>query len=190
MRHGHSLANLESIIVSHPENGVGSYGLSSLGKEQVTEAGKSVGSPGQNITIVSSDFKRARETAEIMHRLLNCDAPIRFDERLRERNFGDLELADDSAYARVWLEDAINPDNNLNGVEGPNQVMQRVTTLVAEYEEKMSGLTLLLISHGDALQILQTAFSGQAASQHRQQPHLETAEIRRLNLSRSDKPQA
>ena len=60
--------------------------------------------------------------------------------------------------------------------------MQRVTAMVSEYEEKLSGVTLLLVSHGDALQILQTAFSRQDASRHRLQQHLETAEIRRLRL--------
>ncbi len=32
-----------------------------------------------------------------------------------------------------------------------NQVMQRVTAMVSEYEEKLSDVTLLLVSHGDAL---------------------------------------
>jgi len=62
-------------------------------------------------------------------------------------------------------------------------VMARVTTMVCEYEEKNSGVTILLISHGDALQILQTAFSQQDASEHRRQQHLETAEIREISLS-------
>jgi probable phosphoglycerate mutase len=61
--------------------------------------------------------------------------------------------------------------------------MARVTALVCEYEEKISAVTILLISHGDALQILQTAFSKQCASEHRRQLHLETAEIRELSLS-------
>ncbi len=61
--------------------------------------------------------------------------------------------------------------------------MARVTALVCEYEEKISAVTILLISHGDALQILQTAFSKQDASKHRRQLHLENAEIRELSLS-------
>ena len=61
--------------------------------------------------------------------------------------------------------------------------MQRVTAMVSEYEEKLSGRTLLLVSHGDALQILQTAFSKQDASRHRQHAHLNIAEIRELVLA-------
>jgi probable phosphoglycerate mutase len=61
--------------------------------------------------------------------------------------------------------------------------MARVTALVCDYEHKYAGATMLLISHGDALQILLTAFSKQDASEHRRQLHLETAEIRELSLS-------
>jgi broad specificity phosphatase PhoE len=182
MRHGHSLANLQGIIISHPKNGIKDYGLTDQGVLQVNETGKVVVELDQNSLIISSDFKRARESAEIMHRLLDCDSSVVIDRRLRERYFGELELGPDNAYQAVWREDQVDPDNNLGGVESPNQVMQRVTALVSEYEEIMSGRTLLLISHGDALQILQTAFSKQVASRHRQQQHLNTAEIRELIL--------
>jgi len=183
MRHGHSLANLQGIIVSHPENGIDDYGLSEQGVLQVNEAGKTDIRLNRHSLIVSSDFKRARESAEIMHRLIKSSTAIQFDQRLRERHFGQLDLADDSGYARVWYEDKIDPDNNFSGVESPNQVMHRVTALVSEYEQKLCGKTLLLVSHGDALQILQTAFSQQDASKHRMQRHINTAEIRELVLS-------
>ena len=61
--------------------------------------------------------------------------------------------------------------------------MMRVTGLVAELEQRRQGATFLLVSHGDALQILQTAFARREASAHRQLPHLQTAEIRRLLLA-------
>jgi len=183
MRHGQSLANLQRVIVSHPKNGVDAYGLSEQGVIQVRESVQSSSRLDSKLLIVSSDFKRARETADIAHELLGSSKPLQFDERLRERNFGEWELTPDSAYPLIWAGDEINSDNDEKGVESPNQVMARVTALVCEYEEKISGVTMLLISHGDALQILQTAFSKQCASEHRRQPHLETAEIRELSLS-------
>ena len=180
MRHGQSLANLEQIIVSHPQNGIDNYGLSEQGVMQVKNSVQSDSRLDSNLLIVSSDFKRARESAEIAHELLGCIQPLQFDERLRERNFGDLELTSDSAYPLVWGQDKIDADNLEKGVESPNQVMQRVSALVCDYEANHSSLTILLVSHGDALQILQTAFSKQDASKHRQQQHLQTAEIRDL----------
>jgi len=105
-----------------------------------------------------------------------------FDQRLRERDFGELELGPDSAYAEVWQEDEINANNQLRAVESPNQVMARVSELVSDYESRYSEAAVLLVSHGDALQILQTAFAKQEASKHRRQRHMETAEIRPLLL--------
>jgi len=183
MRHGHSLANQQGIIVSHPENGVPGFGLSKRGESQVLTAIPPDSLLDTNTMIISSDFKRARESAEVIYKILKCETAIRSDVRLRERNFGSLELSDDDNYVRVWNMDESNPDNQLLGVESPNQVMRRVSALIAEYETDFSGKTLLLVSHGDALQILQTAFQKQDASRHRSQQHLETAEIRPLNLS-------
>lgn len=182
VRHGNSLANQQGIIVSHPQNGVSGYGLSETGRLQVIE---SVGRDSQLDTatiIVSSDFKRASETAGIIHDLLSSKAPPCIDQRLRERNFGELELGPDDAYASVWREDEINADNRQCAVESPNQVMTRVSELILDYESRYSEATVLLVSHGDALQILQTAFAGQDASNHRRQRHLATAEIRPLLL--------
>ena len=60
--------------------------------------------------------------------------------------------------------------------------MARVTAVVADYEKRYSAATILLVSHGDALQILQTAFARRDASSHRQLEHLNTAEIRQLSI--------
>jgi len=182
VRHGNSLANQQGIIVSHPQHGVSEYGLSETGQLQVIESVDRDHHLDAATLIVSSDFRRARETSEIIHRQLDSHYPLSFDQRLRERNFGELELGPDSAYAGVWQEDEINANNQLRAVESPNQVMARVSELVSEYESRYSQATVLLVSHGDALQILQTAFAKQDASKHRRQRHLETAEIRPLLL--------
>jgi len=61
--------------------------------------------------------------------------------------------------------------------------MARVTAVIADYENQYSAATILLVSHGDALQILQTAFARLDASTHRQLEHLHTAEIRQLLMT-------
>jgi broad specificity phosphatase PhoE len=68
-------------------------------------------------------------------------------------------------------------------VESVNQVMSRVTELIIDLERRFADTSLLLVSHGDALQILQTAFAGRDASTHRQLQHLQTAEIRCFRLA-------
>jgi broad specificity phosphatase PhoE len=183
MRHGHSLANLQGLIVSHFENAGDEFGLSEKGRLQVLESVQRDTWLNSATVIVSSDFKRTRESAEIVRQFFKTPFSVRFDPRLRERNFGELELTADSGYAGIWREDEKNPDHQLSAVESANQVMARVTELVLCYESELSAATLLLVSHGDALQILQTAFCQQDAARHRQQQHLETAEIRQLVLT-------
>mgnify|MGYP001556068181 FL=1 len=182
MRHGHSIANQQGIIVSHPDNGCDRFGLSELGREQVKQSLQNFGLLDVNTIIVSSDFCRARESAEIVNAQLSGDGSINLDSRLRERNFGELELTPDSRYMDVWQQDAKDPDSQLRGVESVNQVMSRVTSVVAEYEARYTGATILLVSHGDALQILQTAFARMDGSSHRQLDHLHTAQIRPLQF--------
>ncbi|NNE63834.1 MAG: histidine phosphatase family protein [Gammaproteobacteria bacterium] len=188
MRHGHSIANAQGIIVSHPENGCFGFGLSELGRSQVEQSLQQETLLGVDTMIVCSDFMRARESAEIAHSLLDCANPIAVEPRLRERNFGELELSADKAYADVWREDMANPDSCWRGVESVNQVMRRVTAVINELENRHANAVLLLVSHGDALQILQTAFARRAASDHRELEHLHTAEIRQLDLSLPDLP--
>lgn len=183
MRHGHSIGNQQGIIVSHPENGCTGYGLSDMGIGQVQASLQQGHHLDENTIIISSDFRRALETAEISRRRLDSALAVATDIRLRERNFGELELGPDSAYQAVWQQDQDNADSDFRAVESANQVMARVTALIADLETRYLDASLLLISHGDALQILQTAFARQDASTHRQLPHLHTAEIRCLLLT-------
>ena len=183
MRHGQSLGNQQGIIVSHPQHGCAGFGLSEQGRDQVHASLQMEASLDAGTIIVSSDFNRALESAAIARQTLNCRSPVETDIRLRERNFGDLELGPDSAYHAVWQHDERDPDGDYLAVESVNQVMSRVTELIVDLERRFVDANLLLVSHGDALQILLTAFAGRDASTHRQLQHLETAEIRRLRLA-------
>lgn len=182
MRHGHSEANQQGIIVSDPQQGCVGFGLSERGRQQVELAVLDSDYLNRDTLIISSDFKRAKETAQILHRRLQCNGEIKFEKRLRERSFGDLDMGPDSNYASVWQQDLLNANNAHEGVESPNRVMRRVTSLVLESEQTMPGRTFLLVSHGDALQILQAAFEGLQAAQHRSLDPLATAEIRHLHF--------
>jgi broad specificity phosphatase PhoE len=59
-------------------------------------------------------------------------------------------------------------------------VLARVTAFVAQLDRRQAGRDILLISHGDVLQILLAGFAGLDPSRHRGLPQLATAEIRRL----------
>jgi len=179
MRHGQSLANTAGLIISHPDNGLNDYGLSDEGRHQVIK-GISASNLNANIHLFSSDFRRARETAEIVHQQLNCKYEIIFDERLRERYFGNFELGPDRLYPEIWAMDKADHGHAEQNVETVQSVVQRALAVVFDLEKLFDNEVCLIIAHGDILQILQTAFCNLPVYRHRELPHLETAEVRAL----------
>ena len=71
---------------------------------------------------------------------------------------------------------------------GSRAVLDRTTALIAELERRHSGRDVLLVSHGDTLQILEAGFLRIDPARHRTVPHLETAEIRELRLGERPVP--
>jgi probable phosphoglycerate mutase len=201
MRHGQSRANVAGIIVSGIENDrLGDWGLSDLGRGQVLAAARACGLPPDTV-ICSSDFSRAWQTAEIVRARLGAP-PVVVAAALRERCFGDLEGTTTDNYARVWaVDEARTGDTGTEtaadsgdagadsgggdaggGVEPAAAVLDRATALVADLERRYSGRDVLLVSHGDTLQILQAGFARMDPATHRRLPHLGVAQIRPLRL--------
>lgn len=181
LRHGQSQANVESIIVSNPEVGANSYGLTAAGEEQVRAAMVRVPAGfDRHLKIISSDFLRARETAAIVASRLAVTEPVFYSEQLRERFFGALDGGADERYAEVWHSDSADPSHCEFGVESAVAVVQRTVDLIRQLELRYQGAVVLLVAHGDVLQLLQTAFSGVSPALHRGLPPLQVAEIRAL----------
>jgi broad specificity phosphatase PhoE len=99
---------------------------------------------------------------------------------LRERYFGRWDKTSNRNYEKVWADDKVDPNHTNYGVESAAHVQERTTALILLLEGDYSGKKILLASHGDALQILQTGFLGISPSLHRDIPHLNVAEIREL----------
>jgi len=184
LRHGRSIANDEEVIVSDPREAIRGYGLSEEGRRQVagsvTEAMRN-GLLDATTLIVTSDFARARQSAEIAAEMLGA-RDIIVTPKLRERFFGKWEKEHHSNYLYVWERDALDGASRHDGVESTRDVLARTTALVRDLERKYDGRTILLVSHGDPLQILQTAFEGLDSGSHRLVPPIETGQIRRLEL--------
>jgi broad specificity phosphatase PhoE len=175
MRHGESEANVAGLIVSNPEQGCHAFGLTENGKQQVLSSIKG-SSEIEFDVIITSDFLRARQTAEIVAEWRHLPAPG-IKSGLRERWFGKWDDQSDTHYQDIWKND-IKPDSaNDKNVEPVEKVLQRGLDVIEQLEKEYSDKSILLVSHGDMLQILRTAFNGVAPSQHRQLPHHRTAQI-------------
>ncbi len=184
LRHGISTANEQQLVVSDPDNGVSSYGLSEAGisdsKKKFELLKSKVPFEKTAVVCITSDFARAKETAELFCEVFSLEKPI-IDQRLRERFFGDFELQSSENYHKIWAFDENSADHTEFGCESSHSVATRIRALITNLEEKYQGQSLVLVSHGDTLQITQTVFKGIAPNLHRSLPHLNNAELRRLN---------
>jgi broad specificity phosphatase PhoE len=180
MRHGESLANVQKLIVSSPEIGISEYGLTDEGKRQTEQSSKKYDGI-KNLVIFSSDFKRAYQTALIVKSVLQNENDIILSELLRERFFGDFDMKDNSNYELVWENDLKDQCHNINNVESVASVLKRMLDQISEIESSFKEMNIMLVSHGDSLQILQAKFLSLNPSLHRSVAHLHPAEIRKLN---------
>jgi probable phosphoglycerate mutase len=178
MRHGQSLANEIGLIVCRPENAISQYGLTPTGRLQVCDA-ITASTLSSAALIVSSDYARARETAEIAYRILKT-GDIESDTRLRERSFGDWELKDHSAYTHIWELDLLQTDEPQNNVEPVASVLKRTLDCIMDLDARFDSRQIVLVGHGDVLQIALAHFAGIQAHRHRSLKPLKNAEIRLL----------
>ena len=200
LRHGLSTANVAGIISSLPTVGTSTHGLTEEGRTQSRESAKSIlraiGGEDEleRLVVYSSDFTRARETAEEAVSALyegTGQAPPRVLtlENLRERFFGELDGTDVGTYNDVWPLDLEDAHHTTFGVESVNSVAQRTRKMFLQLEaaHPEGGKPILLTSHADTLQIMQCFVAGadcRLFSQYR----FKNGEVRALGESPSTLP--
>jgi probable phosphoglycerate mutase len=179
LRHGQSEANRWGLIASSPGVAVSQFGLTQTGREQIS---RSIDQHRERLAaidrIFTSDFRRARETAEIVASVLR--APVEEAVQLRERDFGQWDGQPDDHYRTVWSADAEDPTHQQWGVESVAAVARRMSLFIGTVDQSGFQQSYLIVSHGDPLQILITTASGRDLRLHRQLEPLTTAELRPL----------
>ena len=175
LRHGRSLANEAGLIISDPAVGSSGWGLAP-GAEKVVRKNLVLSGLNSDTVICTSPFTRARETADIAVSKLGSSGSVVY-ENLKERWFGDWEGSSYENYHRVWALDKFSRDNDADGVESPLEVLERLLTVLFELDTQYSRRDILLVSHGDPIDILLTWTFDQSLTSH-MDLGMETAEIR------------
>jgi len=75
----------------------------------------------------------------------------------------------------------MDPKHTMFGVESVTELAMRVKTCVDMAERHFTDMDVVMVSHGDSLQVLQTVLAGVDCAKHRSLPHLETCELRLMN---------
>lgn len=179
LRHGESRANASGEVAWDPARAVPDLGLTPAGRAAVARAVAAAGLPAETL-IVASDLRRARESAEVARATLG-PGELRLDPRLRERRFGLAEGATNALYGPAWARDARDPERAAWGAESASALGARVAALVRELSRTDPGRTVLLVSHGDPLQVLRAVLAGKGPGAHREGPHWEPAAVHPLS---------
>ncbi|GED21928.1 hypothetical protein HHA01_09050 [Halomonas halmophila] len=125
--------------------------------------------------VVHSDFLRTTQTAQRVAKWFDVEGVV--DRRLRERDFGELEGQPDARYAEAWAQDALDAEHQCQGIEAVNRVAARLLAVIRDLEQASRDECVLLVSHGDPLQILLTALEGRDLRQHRDRALMQPADV-------------
>ncbi|CAI5467887.1 unnamed protein product [Closterium sp. Yama58-4] len=117
------------------------------------------GVAGRDVVVMASPFTRTQQTAALAAAELGINVQgTRFQtaEELRERYFGrHLELNSHDLYPAVWVDDRKDASSRPGGDgESVVAVAQRTAHLIRHIEEALDGKLVVLVSHGDTLQII------------------------------------
>lgn len=162
VRHGRTEWNARRLIQGHSEIPLDEVGVDqarALAVRLGTERRRPIG------LILSSDLRRARQTAEILQRTIG--APLVCDPRLRETRFGSLEGLTYEQYDAVCGAANLREHPNVLeydfrhfGGEHAAGVLWRFNDALRSVTLADDGHELLVVSHGRALRTLYYALNG------------------------------
>jgi len=127
--------------------------LNDAGVEQAKNAAKELASIKFD-AVFSSPLKRARKTCEII-----WDGKINFDDRLKERHYGDFEGQEYASIPREELWD-IKKNLTIGGIEKLSDLEKRVFSFFDDILKKHSGETILVVCHAGVSRITKGYFFG------------------------------
>ena len=166
IRHGETDWNTERRFQGHTD-----IPLNARGELQARQMAQALKDTAITFDVLyTSDLKRAADTANAVAQLFSVKAQV--ESTLRERHFGALQglLISEAPLIRpdIWQAHSTrNLDHELEGGESIQQFALRVQNALEMIQERHSGKTILLVSHGGTLEMMYRIASNQALSTER-----------------------
>ena len=153
VRHGETDWNAERRLQGHTDIGLNARGLAQA--EQMARAIKRMNLAFD--VLYTSDLQRAAKTAKAIEQLFTTSAIT--NTELRERHLGALQgLTTDEApqlEPDLWKSHlSRNINEQLRGGESIQQFADRINTALEKIHNQHLGKTILLVSHGGALDMM------------------------------------
>ena len=172
IRHGETDWNVAKIAQGRTDIELNQNGISQamMAKEKVQKLSVDF--------IISSPLKRAAKTAEI---LADNKLNVIFDERLKERSFGDIE---GNRLESIDFDKIYNTELNLSimNIEPVNTMLKRVNSFLSDIKSKYNDKTILIVAHGGILRALNACVNGIPASKTIESQGYKNCEIREFNI--------
>jgi broad specificity phosphatase PhoE len=130
--------------------------LSATGRRQAEALGawlREVPAEQRPTALLSSPFSRAADTARVAVQVSGMELPVRFDERLRERDFGAFDGMTGTGIRAEYPQEAQRRDllgkfyYRPPGGESWADVALRVRSLLTTAELRHTGQRLMVVSH-------------------------------------------
>jgi isoleucyl-tRNA synthetase len=181
IRHGEADSNKTRVISSDFSRD--NSKLTPRGRAAVRELAKKLKKEKVDL-IFSSDFKRTRETAEILSKTLKVK--VVYEKRLRELNHGRYHGRLIEDYLAFFKKPIDRFTVSVPGGETLNDLKRRIFGFLLDIDGKYSGKTIIIVSHGDPLWVLEGAvknLSNDEMLRLRERRYPETGEAKELVLS-------
>ena len=148
VRHGETEWNVAKRTMGHTD-----IPLNETGKQQARDRAVTL-EPDHYVVLYASDLTRCKETAAIFNEKLNL--PVHFDERLREKHWGDFQGQTDEFRKKFW-----KVDPSYNEGETLEEVEKRLRNFLAEIIEKHKGESIIAVTHGGVKRVVKSMAEGE-----------------------------
>lgn len=158
VRHGEAVNNRDKVVSAIFENS-DKFPLTELGRKTVAEVTAKMIKKMRPDVVISSDFKRTVESANIIGESLGLEVVI--DKRLREISIPNYDGKPVFEYAENFISDSERfVKEPLSGGETLRELSRRVFSFIKETEGKYKKKKIVVVSHEHTLWMLETALRG------------------------------
>ncbi len=157
LRHGKTAYQTKKKKIIYDWPGTSSFPLTKKGKKKIAKLTKKL--KKKNIDLIySSDALRTRQTANIVAKELGLK--VNFDSRLRDINLGIYHGREKEEFRRDFPVNLERFSKKPKKGENWTEVRKRMVSFIKDIDKKREGKTILIVSHGDPLWLLDGATRG------------------------------
>lgn len=187
MRHGQTVYQTVKNDFVYPwKESVSAPGLTEVGKESIRKVLPEVRKLSIDM-ICASDFRRTRETAEIVAGEIGLrNEDLTLTPKLRDINLGKYNGGPRKDFYKDLPDFLIDFKQRPDGGETLGEVRERVVSFLEELDATYKDRRILIVSHGEPLWLLEGAINGTRESDmvdkdKIKRNYIQPGELRKLN---------